>query len=146
MLTALDLWVIAVYLAAITAFGIWLRQPHASLRDYFLAGGQLPWWAISFSIVAAETSVLTIISTPGLAFAGDLGFLQLVLGYLVARVLICLILIPAYFRGRLLTAYQLIQQRFGTRAKTVAGLIFLVGRSLAEGVRLYAVAIVVGVI
>ncbi|MGH9487836.1 MAG: sodium:solute symporter [Terriglobales bacterium] len=146
MLHPLDLWVIGVYLAAITAFGIWLRRPNPSLRDYFLAGGQLPWWAISFSIVAAETSVLTIISTPGLGFSGDLSFLQLVFGYLVARVLISLILIPAYFRGKLLTAYELIQHRFGTRARTVAGLIFLVGRSLAEGVRLYAVAIVVEVI
>lgn len=146
MLHPIDLWVIAVYLAGITAFGVWLRRPDSSLQDYFLASGQLPWWAISFSIVAAETSVLTIISTPGLGFGGDLGFLQLVFGYLIARILISLILIPAYFRGRLLTAYQLIQQRFGSRVKTVAGLIFLVGRSLAEGVRVYAVAIVVGVI
>ena len=146
MLHPLDLWVIALYLAAITAFGVGLRRPNPSLRDYFLAGGQLPWWAISFSIVAAETSVLTIISTPGLAFAGDLGFLQLVLGYLMARILISLILIPAYFRGRLLTAYQLLAQRFGHRTKSLAGLIFLVGRSLAEGVRVYAVAIVLGVI
>ncbi|TAN20878.1 MAG: sodium:solute symporter [Acidobacteria bacterium] len=146
MLHPLDLWVIGIYLAAITAFGIALRRPNPSLHDYFLAGGQLPWWAISLSIVAAETSVLTIISTPGLAFTGDLGFLQLVFGYLVARVLISLILIPAYFRGKLLTAYELIQQRFGSRARTVAGLIFLGGRSMAEGVRLYAVAIVVEVI
>ena len=146
MLHPLDLWVIGVYLLAITAFGVWLRRPNPTLHDYFLAGSQLPWWAISFSIVAAETSVLTIISTPGLAFGGDLGFLQLVFGYLVARILISLILIPAYFRGRLLTAYQLIQQRFGTGAKTAAGLIFLVGRSRAEGVRVYAVAIVVEVI
>jgi SSS family transporter len=146
MLHPLDLWVIGVYLLAITGFGIWLRRPNPSLHDYFLAGSQLPWWAISFSIVAAETSVLTIISTPGLAFGGDLGFLQLVFGYLVARILISLILIPAYFRGRLLTAYQLIQQRFGSGAKTAAGLIFLIGRSLAEGVRVYAVAIVVEVI
>jgi solute:Na+ symporter, SSS family len=100
----LDLWVIVVYLAAITLFGLALRRPSASLNDYFLASGQLPWWAISFSIVAAETSVLTIISTPGLGFGGNLGFLQLVLGYLVARVMISLILIPAYFRRRLLTA------------------------------------------
>ncbi len=146
MLHPLDLWVLALYLVAITLFGVWLRRPNPSLRDYFLADGQLPWWAISFSIVAAETSVLTIISTPGLGFAGDLGFLQLVFGYLIARILISLILIPAYFRGRLATAYQLIQQRFGSRAKTAAGLIFLVGRSLAEGVRVYAVAIVIGVI
>lgn len=146
MLHPLDIVVIVGYLALITGFGIWLRRPNPSLQDYFLASSQLPWWAISFSIVAAETSVLTIISTPGLAFGGDLGFLQLVLGYLVARILISLILIPAYFRGRLLTAYQLIQQRFGSGAKSVAGLIFLVGRSLAEGVRVYAVAIVVAVI
>src|SRR6185312_1913141 len=132
MLHPLDLWVIVLYLVAVTAFGVWLRSPNPSLQDYFLASGQLPWWAISFSIVAAETSVLTIISTPGLAFSGDLGFLQLVFGYLVARILICLILLPAYFRQRLLTAYQLIQLRFGSRVKSAAGLIFLVGRSLAE--------------
>jgi SSS family solute:Na+ symporter len=146
MLHPLDLWILGLYLAAITLFGVWLRRPNPSLRDYFLADGQLPWWAISLSIVAAETSVLTIISTPGLGYAGNLGFLQLVFGYLIARILISLILIPAYFRGRLATAYQLIQQRFGSRAKTAAGLIFLVGRSLAEGVRVYAVAIVIGVI
>ena len=146
MLHPVDLWVIGVYLGAITLFGIWLRRPEGDLREYFLASGQLPWWAISFSIVSAETSVLTIISTPGLSFGGDLGFLQLVFGYLVARVLISLILIPEFFRGRLLTAYELIQQRFGTRTKTVSGLIFLIGRSMAEGVRLYAVAIVVEVI
>lgn len=146
MLHPLDLWIIALYLIGITGFGVALRRKDSSLQDYFLASGQLPWWAIAFSIVAAETSVLTIISTPGLAFGGNLGFLQLVIGYLAARILISLILIPAYFRGRLLTAYQLIQERFGARVKTAAGLIFLVGRSLAEGVRVYAVAIVLGVI
>lgn len=146
MLHPLDLWVILIYLAGVTVFGFAMRGRDRSLEGYFLAGGQLPWWAISFSIVAAETSVLTIISTPGLGFSGNLGFLQLVFGYLVARVMISLILIPAYFRGRLLTAYQLIEQRFGGRVRAAAALIFLVGRSLAEGVRLYAVAIVVAVI
>lgn len=146
MLHPLDLWILVIYLAGVTVFGVAMRGRDRTLQGYFLASSSLPWWAISFSIVAAETSVLTIISTPGLGFSGDLGFLQLVFGYLVARVLISLILIPAYFRGRLLTAYQLIEQRFGGRVRAVAGLIFLIGRSLAEGVRLYAVAIVVAVI
>lgn len=146
MLHPLDLWILVIYLAGVTLFGVAMRGRERTLQGYFLASSRLPWWAISFSIVAAETSVLTIISTPGLGFSGNLGFLQLVLGYLVARVLISLILIPAYFRGRLLTAYQLIEQRFGGRVRAAAGLIFLIGRSLAEGVRLYAVAIVVAVI
>ncbi|HXZ27801.1 MAG TPA: sodium:solute symporter [Terriglobales bacterium] len=131
------------YLAGITAFGVRFRKQQRSLRDYFLADRNIPWWAIALSIVAAETSVLTIISIPGLAYDTDFGFLQLVLGYLVARVLICLLFIPQYFRGELFTAYQLIERRFGTRLRTLTAGIFLLTRAAAEGVRVYAVSIVV---
>ena len=140
-----DLLLVAVYLAGITAFGISFRKRQRGLRDYFLADRAIPWWAIAVSIVAAETSTLTVISIPGLAYAGDMGFLQVVLGYLVGRVIIAWLLLPHYFRGELFTAYQLIERRFGpTLHKLTAGL-FLVLRSAAEGVRVWAVAIVVGI-
>ena len=141
-----DLIVVAVYLVGITWFGLQFRQKgEHSIKSYFLADRNLPWWAISLSIVAAETSTLTIISVPGIAFAGDFGFLQLVLGYLLGRVAICILFLPRYFRGELLTAYQLIGERFGGRLHRLTAFLFLVMRAAAEGVRVFAVAIVVGV-
>ncbi len=105
----------------------------------------MPWWAIALSIVAAETSTLTIISIPGLAFTSDLGFLQVVFGYLLARVIISLIFIPQYFRGEMFTAYQLIDRRFGARLRSLTAGLFLITRAAAEGVRVFAVSIVVGI-
>ncbi len=144
-LNALDISVVVAYLAAVTLFGLRFRARNATLRGYFLADQSAPWWAISLSIVAAETSTLTIISIPGLAFGSDFRFLQLVFGYLVGRVFICLFFIPQYFRGSMVTAYELMQRRFGTRMRLVAGVIFLFTRAAAEGVRVFAVAIIVGV-
>src|SRR5471030_3150272 len=112
-LDRLDLAIIALYLAGITLFGLRFRKRQRTLRDYFLADRNVPWWAIALSIVAAETSTLTIISIPGLAYAGDLGFLQIVFGYLIGRVALCILFLPRYARGDLLTAYQLIDARFG---------------------------------
>jgi SSS family transporter len=142
---AMDLLIVVLYLAGITLFGLRFRSQGGSLRNYFLAGRTIPWWAISLSIVAAETSTLTIISIPGLAFSGDFGFLQLVMGYLVARVVLCLLFLPAYFHGELLTAYQLIDRRFGSRLHKVTALVFLATRAAAEGVRLFAVSILIGI-
>jgi SSS family transporter len=144
-----DLGLIVVYLIGITLFGLRFRSskdPNArSLRSYFLADQTIPWWAIALSIVSAETSTLTIISIPGVAFAGDFGFLQIVIGYMIGRVVVALIFLPKYFEGRMLTAYQLIDQRFGhTLHKVTAGL-FLLTRAAAEGVRVFAVSIVVGI-
>jgi len=144
-----DLGLIVVYLIGITLFGLRFRSgkdPNArSLRSYFLADQTIPWWAIALSIVSAETSTLTIISIPGVAFAGDFGFLQIVIGYMLGRVVVALIFLPKYFEGRMLTAYQLIDQRFGhTLHKVTAGL-FLLTRAAAEGVRVFAVSIVVGI-
>ena len=141
-----DLILIVAYLIGITLFGLSFRRQQRSLREYFLGGRKIPWWAIALSIVAAETSILTIISTPGIAYATNFTFLQLVLGYLLARIAISLILIPQYFRGELFTAYQLMQRRFGTRIKSVTALIFLGGRALAEGVRVFAISIVLSVV
>jgi SSS family solute:Na+ symporter len=142
-LHTLDLAIIAVYLICITLFGLRFRKSQRSLRDYFLADRNIPWWAIALSIVAAETSTLTIISTPGIAYGGNFGFLQLVFGYLLGRVVICLLLIPQYFRGEMFTAYQLIDRRFGKSLHRLTAGIFLLTRAAAEGVRVWAISIVV---
>jgi SSS family transporter len=144
-----DLALIVVYLIGITLFGLRFRggkdSNSRSLRSYFLADQTIPWWAIALSIVSAETSTLTIISIPGVAFAGDFGFLQIVIGYMLGRIVVALIFLPKYFQGEMLTAYQLIDQRFGhTLHKVTAGL-FLLTRAAAEGVRVFAVSIVVGI-
>jgi solute:Na+ symporter, SSS family len=142
-LTALDVAVIAAYLAGITLFGIAFRRGQSSVRDYFLGGRTAPWWALALSIVATETSTLTIVGTPALAFAGNLTFLQFVFGYLAGRVVIVLLFLPHYFRGEYYTAYQLMERRFGAKVKAVAASTFLVTRVLAEGVRVAAIALVV---
>src|SRR5262249_39457333 len=103
----LDLAIIAVYLVCITLFELRFRKRQRSLRDYFLADRNIPWWAIALSIVAAETSTLTIISIPGLAYDSNLTFLQVVLGYIIGRIIISVVLLPHYFRGDLYTAYEL---------------------------------------
>ena len=104
-LNTLDLAVIVVYLAGVTAFGLRFRKQQRTLKNYFLADRRISWWAISLSIVAAETSTLTVISVPGLAYDKDFRFLQLVIGYLVGRLIVSFVLIPQYFRGDLVTAY-----------------------------------------
>jgi solute:Na+ symporter, SSS family len=142
----LDLAVILAYLAGVTWFGARFRTGHKSLRDYFLGGRTAPWWAICLSIVSAETSTLTIVGTPGLAFNGNLGFLQVVLGYLLARIVISVLFLPHYFRGEMFTAYELMRRRFGERIRKLTASIFLVTRALAEGVRVFAVSLVVAVV
>ena len=144
-LNKLDLAIIALYLVGITLFGLRFRRRHRSLRDYFLAGRDIPWWAIALSIVAAETSTLTIISIPGLAYDTNLTFLQVVMGYLVGRVVISVVLLPHYFRGDLYTAYELIERRFGRGLRSLTAGLFLLTRAAAEGVRVYAVSIVVSI-
>src|SRR5215831_14547092 len=142
--------IVAAYLVAITLFGLRFRNKgksagDRSLKNYFLANRTVPWWAIALSIVSAETSTLTIISIPGVAFAGDFGFLQVVLGYLLGRVVVAVIFLPRYFKGEMLTAYQLIDQRFGKVLHKVTAGLFLLTRAAAEGVRVFAISIVVGV-
>src|ERR1700752_2863165 len=144
-LNRLDFAIIALYLAGITLFGLRFRKRHRSLRDYFLAGRDIPWWAIALSIVAAETSTLTIISIPGLAYDTNFTFLQVVMGYVVGRVVISVVLLPHYFRGDLYTAYELIERRFGRGLRSLTAGLFLLTRAAAEGVRVYAVSIVVSI-
>lgn len=140
-----DLAIIALYLVGITLFGLRFRKRQRSLRDYFLAGRDIPWWAIALSIVAAETSTLTIISIPGLAYDSNLTFLQVVIGYVTGRFVISFVLLPHYFRGDLYTAYELIERRFGSRLRSLTSGLFLLTRGAAEGVRVYAVSIVVSI-
>jgi solute:Na+ symporter, SSS family len=144
-LDKLDLAIIAIYLAGITLFGLRFRKRHRSLRDYFLAGRDIPWWAIALSIVAAETSTLTIISIPGIAYDTNCTFLQVAMGYVVGRIFIALVLLPHYFRGDLYTAYELIERRFGRGLRSLTAGLFLLTRAAAEGVRVYAVSIVVSI-
>src|SRR5438552_9892457 len=144
-LNRVDLLIIAAYLAGITLFGLRFRKRQRTMRDYFLADRNIPWWAISLSIVAAETSTLTIISIPGLAYDSNFTFLQVVMGYVIGRFVIAFVLLPHYFRGDLFTAYELIEKRFGPHLRTLTSGLFLVTSAAAEGVRVYAVSIVVSI-
>ena len=145
-LTTPDYFVIATYLVAITVFGSWFARFQKTTRDYFLADRSTPWWGICFTIVATETSTLSFIGVPATAYAGNWTFLQLALGYIIGRVIVGAIFIPAYFRGELVTSYELLQRRFGSQVKTIAAGIFLVTRSLADGIRLFATALVIAVV
>ena len=141
-----DLAVILAYLAGITWFGARFRSGQKTLRDYFLGGRSAPWWAIALSIVSAETSTLTIVGTPALAYKGNLGFLQIVLGYLLARIVISVLFLPHYFKGEMFTAYELMRQRFGERIRKLTASIFLVTRAMAEGVRVFAISLVISIV
>ncbi len=140
-----DLIIVIAYLLGVTLLGLRFRQQQHNVKDYFLGGRSTPWWALALSIVATETSTLTIIGTPAIAYATNLTFLQLVFGYIVGRFLISLLFLPGYFRGEYLTAYALIEKRFGEKMRAVAALTFLGTRTLAEGVRVSAIALVISV-
>src|SRR5579863_3985293 len=143
---SLDLAVIAAYLAGITWFGARFRRSQHTLKDYFLGGKTVPWWAIALSIVSAETSTLTVIGTPVLSFQGNFGFLQVVFGYLLARIVISTLFLPAYFRGEMFTAYELMRIRFGERIRKLTAGTFLLLRALAEGVRVVAISLVIAIV
>jgi SSS family transporter len=145
---ALDLAIIFGYLIGIVLFGTWFARKQKTTSDYFLGDRSVPWWAVAFSIVATETSTITFISVPGIAFArgGNFQFLQLVFGYLLGRVVIALLFIPSYFRGELLTVYQLLDRRFGGKIKMLAASLFVVMRNIADGIRLLLTAIVLAAV
>jgi SSS family solute:Na+ symporter len=145
-LSGVDYLVIGAYLVAITAFGSWFARYQKTTRDYFLTDRSVPWWAICFTIVATETSTLTFIGIPAQTYAGNMTFLQLAAGYIIGRILVSLLFIPAYFRGDLFTSYELLQRRFGTRVKTLSAVIFLITRSLADGIRLFTTAFVIAIV
>ena len=145
---ALDLIIIFGYLIGIVLFGTWFSRKQKTTTDYFLGDRSVPWWAVAFSIVATETSTISFISVPGIAFArgGNFQFLQLVFGYLLGRIVISILFIPAYFRGNLLTVYQLLDQRFGGKIKMLAASLFVVMRNIADGIRLLLTAIVLAAV
>ena len=142
----LDLAVIVAYLIGITWFGARFRKSQRTLKDYFLGGHTAPWWAIGLSIVSAETSTLTVIGTPGLSFTGNFEFLQVVFGYLLARIVISVLFLPHYFRGEMYTAYELMRRRFGERIRKLTAGTFLLLRALAEGVRVFAISIIISIV
>lgn len=143
---AVDYAIVAAYLAGVTLAGIWIAGRQGSSRDYFLGGKEMSWWSVGFSIVASETSTLTFISVPGLAYRGNMHFLQLAFGYFVGRLLVSVLFIPAYFEGDLETAYDFLGRRFGPSLRKFASSVFIVTRVLASGVRLFATAIPVHII
>jgi len=145
---SVDLVIIFGYLIGITLFGVWFSRKQKTTRDYFLGDRTVPWWAIAASIVATETSTITFISVPGIAFArgGNFQFLQLVFGYMIGRVVISLLFIPSYFRGELMTVYQLLERRFGLRIKMLAASLFVVMRNIADGIRLLLTAFVLAAV
>jgi SSS family solute:Na+ symporter len=136
----LDLGVIVVYVVGCTALGAWIGSGATGLRGYFLGERSIPGWAVMISIVATETSAVTFLSVPGIAYHGDLTYLQLPLGYVLARIVIAVVLLPAYFRGQIDTAYQVLRDRFGGATQRAASLLFLVTRTLASGLRLFLAA------
>src|ERR1044071_4293582 len=144
----LDLFIVFGYLVGITLFGIWFAGKQETTADYFVGDRSVPWWAIAASIVATETSTITFISVPGVAFArgGNFQFLQLVFGYMLGRIVISFLFIPSYFRGELLTVYQLLERRFGGRIKMLAAALFVVMRNIADGIRLLLTAIVLAAV
>lgn len=137
-----DLLILAVYMASVVAFGVWIGRGARNLADYALGGRDRPWWLIMFSIVATETSTVTFLSIPGFAFGRDMTWLQLPLGFLIGRFVVAFLLVPQYFKGKLFTVYEVLEVRFGGRAERAASALFVITRTLADGLRLFLTAIV----
>ena len=146
MLTPIDLVVLIVYGIGVVVFGLRAGGRQTTTTDYFLGGRDLPWWAVCFSIVATETSTLTVIGVPAVAYGGSLTFLQLTIGYVIGRVVVARVLLPRYVRGEMQTAYAFLGERFGDPMRGAASVTFLLTRLLADGVRLFATAIPIQVI
>ena len=144
--TLLDYAVLFSYLIATAVLGTLLGRGQKNIEDYFLGGKNMPWWAISVSIVATETSTLTFIGAPSIAYTGDLTFLQIAGGYLIGKILVSFVLIPGYFRGQIQSAYEVLNVRFGSSVRAFSAILFQVTRTLADGVRLFATALVLSVV
>lgn len=142
----IDLTVLVLYLAGTTAFGIYVGRRQKGTADYFVGGRVIPWWAVLFSIVATETSALTFISIPGLAYAGNLGFLQIAAGYILGRIGVATLLLPRYFQGEIVTAYAMLEKRFGLTTRRLTSIVFMITRAMADSVRVFATAIPVALI
>jgi SSS family transporter len=145
-ITALDIVVIVAYLVGTTLLGIYVGRRQRDAKDYFVAGRSIPWWAVMFSVLASETSALTFISIPGLAYATNLGFLQLATGYLLGRIVVAYTLLPRYYEGELVTAYALLEKRFGLATRRFTSIVFMATRGMADAVRVFATAIPIALI
>ena len=141
-ISGIDITILVVYLAAVVALGSWVGRGAKSVADYVVAGRDLPWWLIFFSIIATETSTVTFLSIPGFAYGRDMTWLQIPIGFLIGRFLVVFLLLPQYFKGSLFTAYEVLERRFGGATKKTASALFIVTRSLADGLRLFLTAIV----
>lgn len=146
MLTTLDYLIIAVYLVGVAVFGIVASGRQQSTTDYFLGSRDMPWWAVCLSVVATETSTLTVIGIPAVAYGGSLTFLQITFGYLLGRIVVSIYFLPRYYSGKLATAYAFLGDRYGDNMQATASATFLLTRLLADGVRLFATAIPLWVI
>lgn len=146
MLPVLDFVIIAAYLALCVIIGVKVGGKATDTASYFNSKGTIPWWAISLSIVAAETSMLTVISIPVVAYKGSLVFLQIVAGYVVGRILVSFLMLPHYFSGEQQTAYTFFRQRFGDKFRKTMSATFLVTRLFADGIRIFAAAIPIKII
>src|SRR3954468_10675349 len=142
----LDFLVIIAYLVGITALGIWVGRKQKDSKDYFVADRSIAWWAVMISVVASETSALTFISIPGLAYVGNLGFLQVAMGYLLGRIVVATVLLPRYYHGELVTAYTLLETRFGLATRRFTSIVFMVTRGMADSVRVFATAVPIALI
>ncbi|MDB6021397.1 MAG: Na+/solute symporter [Pedosphaera sp.] len=138
---AADWWVIVLYLGGIILLGVWFGKDQKNTRDYFLGSKNIPWWGIGLSIVAAETSALTIIGVPAMAYGTDMAFLQMIVGYVIARIILAIIMVPHYFKGEIYSPYQLFSNAFGPSVRQMAGGFFLLSETLAAGVRVYVACI-----
>jgi SSS family transporter len=136
-----DWIVIVLYLLGIIGLGVWFGKDQHNTRDYFLGSKNIPWWGIGLSIVAAETSALTIIGVPSMAYGGNIAFLQMIIGYVIARIILAIVLVPHYFAGEIYSPYQLFANTFGPSARQTAGVFFLLSETLAAGVRVYVASI-----
>jgi solute:Na+ symporter, SSS family len=144
--STVDYFIVIIYLIGSVVFGVISAGKQKSTKDYFLGGKELKWWMVGFSIVASETSTLTFISIPGLAYKSNMHFMQLVFGYFIGRLLVTIIFIPAYYKGEIETAYDFLGKRFGQGLRKFTSSVFIVTRVLASGVRLFATAIPVHII
>src|SRR5271157_5831690 len=136
-----DWAVIGLYLLGIIGLGMWFGKDQRNTRDYFLGSKNVPWWGVGLSIVAAETSALTIIGVPAMAYGGNIAFLQMIIGYVIARIILAIVMVPHYFKGEIYSPYQLFANAFGPSARQMAGGFFLLSETLAAGVRVYVACI-----
>src|SRR5205814_16068 len=135
-------WIIIIgYLVGIIALGVWFGKDQRTTRDYFLGSKKIPWWGIGLSIVAAETSALTIIGVPAMAYSENMAFIQMIIGYVIARIILAIVMVPHYFKGEIYSPYQLLETSFGPGARRTASVFFLIMETLAAGVRVYVACI-----